>query len=97
MRRTGQRFRIVGQAKCSLHLDGLEYRGEIENISISGALVRLDSGIPDSLLPGSACSLRLHCRQEESYVGYTCRVVRLAMAACVGVQILELNYGDTIH
>lgn len=96
MGRMGQRFRLAGQAKCTLHLDGMAYHGEIENISLSGALVRLDSGIPDGMLPGCACDLRLNGRQEESYVGYTCRVVRLALA-CVGVQILELNYGETTH
>jgi|GEM_PF-1602336 len=96
MGRAGQRFRVHGRARCSLHLDGLEYHGEIENISLGGALVRLDNGVPDSVRPGCGCGLRLGSGREESPVAYACRVARLAPSG-VGVQILELSYGPAPH
>lgn len=80
-----------------MHFDGFDYQGEIENISLGGALVRLDSEIPSCVRPGSTCALRLWGKQQEANpVGYTCRVVRFDSAS-VGVQILELNYGETVH
>ncbi|KAB0664038.1 PilZ domain-containing protein [Oryzomonas japonica] len=96
MGRMGQRFRIEGHAKCTLHFAGLAYAGEIENISLSGALVNLDSEVPGGVHPGCQCALTLGGKQDAYPVQYTCRVARLG-GAIVGVQILELIYGETVH
>ncbi|KAB0670262.1 PilZ domain-containing protein [Oryzomonas sagensis] len=97
MGRMGQRFRIEGHAKCTLHFAGLAYAGEVENISLSGALVNLDNAIPDCVHPGCRCGLTLGGRPDAYPVKYTCRVARLG-SAIVGVQILELTYGgETMH
>jgi hypothetical protein len=96
MGRMGQRLRLDGHAKCTLHLDGLDYNGEIENISLGGALVKLNNEVPNRVKPGFTCGLRLCGTQETNPVEYTCRVARLD-SAIVGVQILELNYGETTH
>jgi c-di-GMP-binding flagellar brake protein YcgR len=94
MDRMGQRLRLDGHAKCTLHLEGLDYDGEIENISLGGILVKLINGIPHRALPGSTCGLRLCGTQDANPVEYTCRVARLS-SSVMGMQILELNYWDT--
>ncbi|QEM67509.1 PilZ domain-containing protein [Geobacter sp. FeAm09] len=91
MGRMGERFRIEGHAKCTLHFAGLAYVGEIDNISLSGALVKLGNSIPECVRPGCACGLTLG-RTDVYPVRYACRVARLA-PDLVGVQILELIYG----
>jgi len=96
MDRMGRRLRVGGHAKCTLHLDGLAYYGEIEDISLGGALVKLNDEVPNRVQPGFTCGLRLSGTQETDPVEYTCRVVRLD-SAIVGVQILELNYEETTH
>jgi hypothetical protein len=97
MGRMGQRLSVVvGHAKCTLHLDGLDYLGEIENISLGGALVKLNEEVPKRVKPGFTCGLRLCGAPEINPVEYTCRVARLGSAA-VGVQILELKYRETTH
>ena len=94
--RMGQRLRLDSHAKCTLHLDGLDFSGEIENISLGGALVKLNYEVPNRVQPGFVCCLRLCGTQETNLVEYTCRVARLG-SDIVGVQILELNYGETTH
>jgi hypothetical protein len=97
MGRMGQRLSVDGHSKCTLHLEGIDYHGEIENISLGGALVKLNNGVvPNRVQPGCTCGLRLCGTQEINLVEYTCRVARLG-SAFVGVQILELNYGETTH
>jgi c-di-GMP-binding flagellar brake protein YcgR len=91
----GQRLSLDGHA-CTLHLDGLDYNGEIENISLGGALVKLNDEVPNRVQPGFMCSLRLCGARETNLVEYTCRVVRLG-SAIVGVRILELNFVETTH
>lgn len=93
MGRTGQRLRIGGHAKCTLHLDGLDYHGEIEDISLGGALVRLNNWVPSRVRPGSTCGLQLCSTQGVEYI---CRVARIGPTV-VGVQILDFHYGETTH
>ena len=93
MSRMGQRLRVNSHAKCTLHLEGLDYQGEIEDISLGGALIKLNSEVPNRVQPGFKCGLRLYGTQE---LEYTCRVARLG-PAIVGVQILEFNYWETMH
>ena len=96
MGRMGQRLRVDGHVKCTLHLDGLDYHGEIEDISLGGALVKLNNGVPNRVQPGFTCGLRLCGLREADPLEYTCRVARLG-STVVGVQILEFYYGETTH
>jgi len=96
MGRMGRRLRVDGHAKCTLHLDSLDLQGEIENISLGGALVKLNNVVPNRIQPGCTCGLRLCGKQEADPVEYTCRVARLGSTA-VGVQILEFYHGETTH
>jgi len=82
--------RIVCAAKCILRFDGFDHHGVIENISLSGALIKLDHNIPDSVQPGDRCDMTL-CSNLDSYpVKYTCKVIRVDLVL-IGIEFLELN------
>jgi len=52
MREMGKCDRIVCEAKCILNFDGVDSRGD-RDISLSGALIKLNGKMPDSIQPGS--------------------------------------------
>ncbi len=82
--------RILCSAKCILNYNGSDYSGIIENISLSGALVKLDNNIPSGVRPSDKCYLIL-CSNQDSYpVKYTCKVTRLDTSV-IGIEFLELN------
>jgi len=82
--------RIVCEAKCILNFDGFDIQGVIENISLSGALIKLDSKMPDSIKPGDMCDM-IFCSNPDLYpVKYTSKVIRLD-SAIIGIEFLELN------
>jgi len=82
--------RIVCEAKCILNFDGVDIQGVIENISLSGALIKLNNQIPDSIQPGDVCDM-IFCSNPDLYpVKYTCKVIRLE-PALIGIEFLELN------
>jgi hypothetical protein len=82
--------RIVCEAKCILSFEGLDFQGVIENLSLSGALIKLDNNIPNNIRPGDNCDLML-CSNPDLYpVKYTSKVIRVD-SAIIGVQFLELN------
>ena len=82
--------RIVCAAKCILNYDGFDYEGVVANISLSGALIKLDNNIPSKIVPGNKCDMML-CSTMDSYpVKYTCRVIRFD-SDIIGIEFLELN------
>ena len=85
-----QSSRIVCEAKCILNFDGVDFQGVIENISLSGALLKLKDKRPDSMQPGDMCDM-IFCSNPDSYpVKYTSKVVRLD-SEIIGIEFLELN------
>jgi hypothetical protein len=85
-----QRSRIACEAECILNFDGIDFQGVIENISLSGALIKLNDDMPDSIRPGDRCDM-IFCSSPEVYpIRYTCKVVRID-AALIGIEFLELN------
>ena len=85
-----QSSRIVCEAKCILNFDGVDFQGVIENISLSGALLKLNDKRPDSMQPGDTCDM-IFCSNPDLYpVKYTSRVVRLD-SEIIGIEFLELN------
>jgi PilZ domain-containing protein len=85
-----QRSRIVCEAKCILNFDGFNFLGVIENISLSGALIKLNSKLPESIQPGDKCDM-IFCSDPDLYpVKYTCKIVRLD-SAIIGIEFLELS------
>lgn len=89
----GHSIRILCDALCLLHYEGINYHGVIENISLSGALIKMSGKMPEGIRPGDTCGLMLCRTPEVCPIEYNCRVVRLAPAQ-VGVQFLEMNIAD---
>jgi c-di-GMP-binding flagellar brake protein YcgR len=82
--------RYVCEAKCILYFDGCDVQGIIENISLSGALIMLNSKIPNSIDPGDKCDM-VFCSNPDLFpVKYTCKVVRID-SKIIGIEFLELN------
>jgi hypothetical protein len=82
--------RYVCEAKCILYFEGCDFLGVIENISLSGALIKLDNNMPDSIHPGDTCDM-VFCSNSDLFpVKYTCRVIRLD-SAIIGIEFLKLN------
>lgn len=92
MIRLGQRYKIECDSKCVLTHGGIDYQGIIGDISLGGALLRLDDSSPEALSPGSVCVLMLCSNPNVCPVKYTCKVIRRD-AAITAVQFLELDYG----
>ena len=91
-----QSSRIIIEAKCILNFDGFDIQGVIENLSLSGALIKLKDKIPDSIHPGDKCDMRF-CSDPDLYpVKYTCQVIRLD-SEIIAIQFLELNIMDTAY
>ena len=86
----GHGLRFHCDAKCILIFEGFDYHGVIENVSLSGALIKLDDKVPISIHPGNRCDLMLCGNPELCPLKYTCKVIRLD-SAIIGVQFIELN------
>jgi len=85
-----QSSRIDCEAECVLNFDGVDYQGVIENISLIGALIKLDNRMPDNIRPGDTCDM-IFCSSPDVYpIKYTSKVVRLD-SALIGIEFLELN------
>jgi hypothetical protein len=82
--------RIVCKAKCILSLDGFDYQGVIVNLSLSGALIKLNNKIPNNMLTDNMCDL-MFCSDPDLYpIKYICKVIRVD-SEMIGLQFLELN------
>jgi c-di-GMP-binding flagellar brake protein YcgR len=82
--------RINCETKCIMHCDASEFQGVIKNISLSGALVMLNSKFPTNIHPGDTCDIMLCSNPDFCPVRYTSKVIRVD-SAIIGVQFLELN------
>jgi hypothetical protein len=82
--------RIVCEAKCILTIDGLDFQGVIVNLSLSGALIKMDDQISNTIHSDDMCDL-IFCANPDLYpIKYTCKVIRLD-SGMIGLQFLELN------
>lgn len=90
MEKKGQSFRILCDAVCILSFAGVDYRGVIVNISLTGALIRIDDEVPEGIHPGGECSLMLCGDAENCPIKYKCKIIRTDVK-CVGVQFSELS------
>ena len=82
--------RIVCEARCILTFDGLDFPGVIINLSLSGALIKMDDTIPDTIGPDDLCDLIFCTNQDQYPLKYSCKVVRVE-TGMIGLQFLELN------
>jgi len=90
MIRTGQSLRILCDSLCVLNFQGNNYQGMIDNVSLSGALVRLQSSQPPGIKPGDECGLMLCSDPGVCPVRYTCKVVRID-SNYIGLEFIELG------
>ena len=90
MNEMGPSPRLLCDAKCIVIFELMDYPGVIENVSLTGALIKLIDETPDNIQPGDRCELML-CSNPDLYpVKYTCNVIRRD-SAFVGVQFVKLN------
>jgi PilZ domain len=90
MREIGKSDRLVCETKCILNFDGFEIQGVIENISLSGALIKLNDKPPDSIRPGDTCDMVFSDNPDLYPIKYTSKIVRLD-SEILGIEFLELN------
>ena len=90
MDNTVQGSRIECEAQCILNFNGVDLHGVIENISVSGALIKLNDEMPDSIQAGDTCDMIFSSNPDAYPVKYTSKVVRLD-SALIGIEFLELN------
>jgi len=86
----GHSYRILCDAKCILNFDGFDYHGMIENVSLSGALLKLNDKMPIGMRPGDRCDLMLCDNSDYCPIKYSCKVIRID-SEIIGVQFLELG------
>lgn len=90
MKNEGHGTRLHCETTCILNYGGINYQGTVENISLTGALIKLSGIVPDTIRPGEICGLMLCSDPDQCSVKYTCKVARIDSAR-IGVQFLELN------
>ena len=82
--------RIDCATKCFLYHDGSKFRGMVENLSISGALVRIHRNLSGIINPGDTCSLLICHIPSLSYSRHASQVKYLH-STVVGIQFLFLE------
>ena len=69
--------RIVHPTKCLLCLNGTKIRGTLENISLTGALVKCHRNLSGLIHLGDTCTLLICHQSSITYSKYTSKVARL--------------------
>jgi len=90
MIKNGQSLRIPCNSLCLLSYQGVDYQGMIDNVSLSGALVRLQVPAPLGIRSGDECGLMLCSDPGICPVRYSCRVIRID-SDCIGLEFVELG------
>jgi len=75
-------------AKCILYHDGAKYGCILENISFSGALIKMGRPLPERLHQGDRCSLVLSGDPIVSPGEYNSTIARLS-APRIGLHFLK--------
>lgn len=90
MIRKGQSLRIPCNSLCTLIYQDVTYQGMIDNVSLSGTLVRLHESAPPGIRAGDDCTLMLCSDPGICPVKYTCKVARID-SNCIGLEFVELG------
>ena len=59
-----------------MEIDGDTYDALLEDLSLGGALVRVNDGVPGSVQVGDVCNLMLCNNPDVCPIKHSCRVVR---------------------
>ena len=82
--------RIDIKRKCILSFDGLDIQGESKNLSLSGALIKLNDQTPKNIHPGDNCYLIFNSHQDLYVIKYNSKVVRVD-SEIIGIQFLGFD------
>lgn len=86
-----QNQRLNCAERCFFYCGDLKYKGAVMDISISGAMVKLNGSTPAAIRPGDSCSLLLSNDPASCFFRYKVRIARVFPAG-VGVEILEHEF-----
>lgn len=89
MPKRNQGLRIPCNSLCLLFHREARYQGMIDNVSLTGVLVRLQAE-PPGIRPGDECGLMLCSDPADCPIKYTCKVVRVE-DNCIGMEFVELG------
>jgi len=81
-------IRIDCAVKCFLYHGGAKFRGVVENLSITGALVKTWRNLTSVVHPGDACSLLICNLQALSYSRHASQAKHLD-ATTIGIEFLH--------
>lgn len=70
-----EHVRVTCEAPCILHHKGINYHALLENISLGGALVKIDNAPPDGLYIGSEVNLTVF--DTALPMKHSCKVIWL--------------------
>lgn len=85
--------RIDCFAKCILYHNDAKYWAILENISFTGALVRICGTIPVGIRKGDKCSLILHNDPAFSAGQFNSKIARLNSSR-IGLSFLDRDVGE---
>lgn len=86
--------RIICDALCLVEYKGVTYRAIIQNLSLSGALIRFESAIPAAAV-GDECGLLLCSDPDLCPIRYICRVVRRDQDQ-IGIEFIEIGSSECL-
>jgi len=82
--------RLNSNSSCLLNYNGINYKVSLENVSLDGALLKLNGITTINLKPNDLCDLTLGKAKDLYPTKYACKVVRFDTER-VGVQFLGLK------
>jgi len=68
-------LRVDCYSSCTLNYENSNYHAVLVNISLGGALIRVEGDILIKLHIGDTCDLVLGDKQDLSFAKYHCRVI----------------------
>ncbi len=74
-----------------MEIDGNTFEALLEDISLGGAFIKVNDGVPESLQVGDVCSLTLCYNSDSSPGKHSCRVVRHDSVS-IGVRFLTNRF-----
>jgi hypothetical protein len=82
--------RVICDSPCILNYGGLNYQALLDNISLSGALIKVGNEQPDGLYIGATVDLLLCSNPDLCPTKYTCEVTRHS-SSDIGVNFMNME------
>jgi hypothetical protein len=92
MKIKGLDLRTISDSDCSLKgLDGVTYQACLEDISPSGALIKMDKDAPHGLHVGEMCGFMLRNKPNVTLTKHTGRIVSLEL------NVVKITFSNQEH